>query len=163
MFTKKLILIRHAKADWPKNITSDFDRPLLAEGKTDAQQLGTFLLKEKLVPEFVICSPAKRTKDTFSIINHALQLPSNKIIYEEAIYEAPHTRLLKVVNGINDNYHTVALVGHNNGVSELANYLTESFFNLPPAGTLLIEFPFDSWQLVSGETGEIKLAHYPEE
>ncbi len=161
MSNKKLILIRHAKADWPKNIPSDFERPLLPEGKTDALELGLFFSKNRIMPNLVICSPAKRTTDTFSLINQHLQLNTRHLKYEPVIYEAAYTKLLEVVNNI-DSYETVALIGHNNGISELANYLSGEFINLPPAGTLLIEFPFDSWKMLSGGTGEIRLARYPE-
>ena len=39
---KQLILVRHAKSDWPEE-TSDFDRPLADSGLQDALKMSKFL------------------------------------------------------------------------------------------------------------------------
>ena len=39
---KTLILVRHAKSDWPEN-TDDFDRPLAERGLEDAVKMSKFL------------------------------------------------------------------------------------------------------------------------
>ena len=42
---KKLILVRHAKSDWPEE-TEDFDRPLADKGLEDAMHMSRFLKKQ---------------------------------------------------------------------------------------------------------------------
>jgi phosphohistidine phosphatase len=39
---KRLILVRHAKSDWPEE-TEDFDRPLADKGLEDAMNMSRFL------------------------------------------------------------------------------------------------------------------------
>ena len=38
---KTLILVRHAKSDWPEE-TADFDRPLAEKGQHDAEKMSRF-------------------------------------------------------------------------------------------------------------------------
>mgnify|MGYP003655208627 CR=1 FL=1 len=60
---KRLFLLRHAIA---VNELSDGDanRPLAPKGAEDAVALGQHMLKNDYKPDFVLCSPARRTRET---------------------------------------------------------------------------------------------------
>lgn len=158
--SKLLLIIRHAKADLPKDILSDFDRPLLPKGKSDAEELGSFLKENHIKPEMMICSPAKRTQETLSKLNKHLSIKKEDIIYEDKIYEASKKSLLEIINNLDNSKNLIALIGHNNGISDLAEYLTNKFITLPTSGALLIELPFESWKMTSGGTGKIILEYF---
>ncbi|RYD71498.1 MAG: histidine phosphatase family protein, partial [Sphingobacteriales bacterium] len=86
----------------------------------------------------------------------------DNIRYEELIYEANTTALLKVVNDLNDDAETVIMFGHNPGFTDLANELSDAeLYNIPTAGMVLMSFPFDSWKMVSRGTGEMVFFDYP--
>ena len=68
---KKLVLIRHAKSDWSFD-SLDLERPISKRGINDAVKLGKFILANKIRVSNVICSNARRTKDTFDLISKDL-------------------------------------------------------------------------------------------
>lgn len=161
---KQLLIIRHASASWPEDIKSDFERPLKKKGRTEAEDLALYLKDKAILPDYVICSPSKRTSQTFQIINHQLKLKESSIYYNANIYETSYKNLFKIITSLDDKYHLVSIIGHNNGLSDLVNYLLDkTHINLPPAGMVLLEFPFDEWKMISKGLAEVKLLHYPED
>jgi phosphohistidine phosphatase len=60
---RRLVIMRHAKADWPGGV-ADHERPLEERGHREAPLAGRWLLKHKIVPDFILCSSALRTRQT---------------------------------------------------------------------------------------------------
>ena len=63
---KKLILVRHAKSDWPEN-TDDFDRPLSEKGEKNAEKMAKFLKENKIEIDKFYSSPARGAVLTWAI------------------------------------------------------------------------------------------------
>lgn len=102
----------------------------------------------------IVSSPAKRAKSTAKYFAEAYNV--DHIQFEESIYEANTSALLKVLNGLDDDAASVVMFGHNPGFTDFANELCDAdIYNIPTAGMVLISFPFDSWQMVSKGTGEL--------
>ncbi|MBS1531274.1 MAG: histidine phosphatase family protein [Bacteroidetes bacterium] len=150
---KKLLLIRHAKAVHD-NAYKDFERPLTHKGVKDAKFMAEKLLEEKLVPQILITSPAIRTLATADIFAEFLSLPKPK--EDDRIYEASRVTLLDVINGLDDKHHFIGIVGHNPTIEDISHYLTKIPLGFATCGIALIEFPFDSWKMVSEGTGTLK-------
>ncbi|HWD87560.1 MAG TPA: histidine phosphatase family protein [Mucilaginibacter sp.] len=150
---KNLLLIRHAKAVHD-NAYKDFERPLTDRGIKDAQFMAEKLLEEKIVPRILVTSPALRTLSTADIFAEFLSLSRPK--EDVSIYEASRITLLGVINGFDDEYDFIGLVGHNPTVEGLSEYLTKIPLGFPTCGVALIEFPVDNWKMVSGGTGTLK-------
>ncbi|MES2279646.1 MAG: histidine phosphatase family protein [Bacteroidota bacterium] len=151
---KKLLLVRHAKAG--SHDMKDFDRPLTDRGLHDAAVIADKLKKAELIPEYVITSPALRTKTTANILAKILAVKNsgdNKHIYEANTHD-----LLKTINHLPDEYSFIALVGHNPGISQILYELTGEMREMSPADAALIGFDFDEWEMVHTDTG--KLAWY---
>ena len=119
---RRLILLRHAKSDWPDGMT-DSERPLARRGMEAAPMMGRYMSQEMLVPDIAIVSPAQRTRQTWALVKPELGIGITDKI-ENRIYEAPWRRLLAVVNDMPDDVSTVLMVGHNPGSAELALSLT---------------------------------------
>jgi len=159
---KTLYLIRHAKSDWGNPNLKDFDRSLNERGNENAPFMGKLLKKEKIFPDLIISSPAKRAITTARKIAEEIDYPKNKIVEDLNIYEANIKTLLKIVNSIDDENEIVFMFGHNPGFTELLGYLTEANIpNIPTCGIAQIEFENDSWKEVSRETGNLKRFEYP--
>lgn len=159
---KQLLLIRHAKSDWGNAGLRDFDRPLNGRGKSNAPEMAERLLKQQLKPELIVSSPALRAITTAKYFATAWHIPFENIQQEPAIYEATVKSLLQVINHLDDQYNQVALFGHNPGLTDLANYLCNGHIvNMPTASVIRIELPFDSWKLISSNTGNVLLFDYP--
>ncbi|RVB55078.1 histidine phosphatase family protein, partial [Mesorhizobium sp. M7A.F.Ca.CA.004.06.1.1] len=60
----RLYLLRHAKAGWALPGMRDFDRPLDASGRSDAEMMGAAMRSRLYVPDRTLCSNAKRAKET---------------------------------------------------------------------------------------------------
>src|SRR3546814_3844287 len=65
---RELILLRHAHAEPPATGQSDLDRPLSAEGNAEAEAAGRWLQEQRLVPDLVLCSPSRRTRETLEAV-----------------------------------------------------------------------------------------------
>lgn len=160
---KKLIIIRHAKSDW-KNAawTSDFDRPLNERGHSSAPEMAQRLVDKKIKPNLLVSSPAVRAFTTAKYFGKAWQVKTDDILTNQDIYEASVVSLLSIINQFDDKHNCVAMFGHNPGFTELVNYLTNGYLaNLPTAGVVMIEFPFEKWAEVSKDTGDVMIFDYP--
>jgi len=161
---KDLFIIRHAKSDWSFDV-SDFDRPLNTRGFADAPKIAERLSEYPIKPEVFVSSPAKRALTTAQLFAGQLKIPIGTIQTNDRIYEALPTTLLQIVNDFDDAYHRIALIGHNPGLTLLANYLTdEQIYNLPTCGLVHIHFSgVDEWAAVSGGLGSQIWFTFPKE
>ena len=118
-----LVLLRHAKADRPNGV-ADIDRPLTERGHADSAAAGAWLLKNGYVPGLVLCSPAKRTRQTWHSVAVAVASSgAPHVRYERAIYDGNAEELLKLVQSITEDVETVVLIGHNPSISYLSELL----------------------------------------
>lgn len=159
---KKLLIVRHAKSDWGSITLKDFDRPLNQRGENNAPEMGKRLLEKNIIPDEIISSPALRALTTCKLITRALKLNEEAIKTNDKIYEATYQTLLSIINQFDNDKNLVALFGHNNGITDLTVYLTGAdIFNIPTCGMVLIEFPFDNWNLVNKTTGTVLFFDFP--
>ena len=125
MTHQKLILMRHAKSDWEEPAGSDFDRPLAKRGRKDAPHMGAWLKKKGLIPERLLASPARRAKETASLVAEELEFDEGRIEWQERIYDASVDDLLKVIEGAAMETSCLMLIGHNPGLDELLEFLSQ--------------------------------------
>jgi phosphohistidine phosphatase len=119
MTTRTLVILRHAKAE--QGATPDIDRSLTKRGHADAAAAGAWLAEKGIAPDLVLCSPSRRTRETWHGIALALTA-APEVRYEETIYAASTEDLLELVTGVT-NADTVLLIGHNPGLSHLSALL----------------------------------------
>ncbi|MDQ8701817.1 histidine phosphatase family protein [Streptomyces sp. LHD-70] len=120
---RRIVLLRHAKADWPQ--VSDHERPLAERGRHDAPVAGRRLAETGIDFDLAICSTATRTRETWKLAVH--ELPRRpKTVYEERVYEASPGELIAVLNEVQDDFSDILLIGHNPGVQGLADVLAGS-------------------------------------
>jgi phosphohistidine phosphatase len=159
---KNLILVRHAKSDWGNFDLKDFDRPLNQRGLSNAPEMGKRLFQKNILPDAIVSSTALRAITTAQLIALEIGLAANKIVLNPHIYLATEFQLLNVINQFDNGFKLVAIFGHNPGISEFANYLTNSnIYNLPTCGMVLITFDTDDWATISGATGKLVWYDYP--
>lgn len=157
---KKLLLIRHAKAE--KDVPGrDFDRPLKYTGIQDARFMVDRLKEESIVPEIIVTSPAQRTQTTAEIFADGFDLP--KPTENKKIYEASEKTWLSVINQLPNKYDFIAVVGHNPGVSQILYYLTGEAREVHTCTTALIDFEADDWAEISEEMGKLVYYSSPKE
>ncbi|MFE3760211.1 SixA phosphatase family protein [Streptomyces sp. NPDC059104] len=117
------MLVRHAKAV-PKRVAEDFERSLSDRGRADAPATGRWLAESGFEPHLVLCSPARRTRETWELIATALpDVPP--AVYDDRLYNAVPDALVTVLAEHGAGLSHVMLVGHghNAGIHELATSL----------------------------------------
>ena len=117
---KKLILVRHAKSDWPEE-TEDFDRPLADKGLEDAMHMSRFLKSNNISIDYFVSSPAVRALNTCKIFNQTYQLDCST---DEKLYNPSERSFESVIYDLDDNLNSVALFSHNNGISNFATSIS---------------------------------------
>lgn len=137
MADSRLIIMRHAKSDWNADNSSDIDRPLAARGKRDGVRMGKWLLGKKLTPECFISSPARRARQTATLIAQEIKIPEDEIIWAEQIYAASLQNLLGVLEAYSSDISSLMIVGHNPGLDELVLFLARERPNLTLKGKLM--------------------------
>jgi phosphohistidine phosphatase len=158
---KQLLIIRHAKSDWNNPNLRDFDRPLNKRGEVNAPEMAQRLVKQNIIPQLIVSSPALRAITTARLFAENWKIKANEIKEEPSIYEAPFKSILKVINQLDNQNDIVAIFGHNPGLTDLVSYLDGYLDNMPTCSVVYIEFPFDDWRMISEGTGKVLLFDYP--
>ncbi len=118
---KLLIVLRHAKSAWPD--VPDHDRPLADRGRRDAPEAGRWLRRSGRRPDRVICSTARRARETWALAAAQLD-PAPPVAQDKRVYTAEYTDLLRIIAETPDEVTTLLLAGHEPAVRELTLYLT---------------------------------------
>jgi phosphohistidine phosphatase len=133
---RELLLLRHGKSDWSAG-TDDFHRPLKLHGKRSAQRVGTWLMRQGLVPDHVVSSPAERACATAAKACKTMGIGMRAIDLDERLYEARLDDLLAILAGCPARARRVLLVGHNPGLEELLAFLSPHGIAAADKGKLL--------------------------
>ncbi|HLK00935.1 MAG TPA: histidine phosphatase family protein [Streptosporangiaceae bacterium] len=124
MADKTLLLLRHAKSDWPEDVP-DHDRPLAKRGRRDAPRAGRWLHTHGYRPDVVICSTALRTRQTWDLVASNLGT-SPAPTFEPRAYAASAQTLLYLARELQPVTRVALVIAHNPGISELASILAAS-------------------------------------
>ena len=122
----QLFILRHAKSDPGTDASADFDRPLAKRGFRDAPRIGHWMKKHDLMPDLILSSPAQRARQTIEAVVDELDTAREQIRFDDRLYLADRDTLLQVVQECPENINSILLVGHNPGLDELLESLTDS-------------------------------------
>jgi len=139
---RRLILLRHAKAEGDAPSGDDFDRALAPRGQREARAVAAKMAALGLHPDVALVSPALRTRQTFEAVDEAL--PGAQAHFDRSLYNADAGALRQLAQEAGEDAGTVLVVGHNPGVQELAvrlmaeghapaAYLARATIAFPPA------------------------------
>ena len=139
---RELILLRHAHAEPADNGLADIDRPLSPHGLAEAEAAGRWLLEQRLVPDRVLCSPARRTRETLEAVLGLTGYVEQRL--DERVYEATPGTLAALVDEHRE-VERLLLVGHNPGLEQLVALMssgqTGDYRGMPPAAVAVLSLP----------------------
>jgi phosphohistidine phosphatase len=124
---KRLLLLRHAKAEPGTEPLTDIARPLAARGERDARHIAGRLHRQLGALDLILASPAARTLQTAEIVAAVFGYPRSAIALERALYLAEPTELIDVIAARGGSVDRLLVVGHNPGLTELAHALLPGF------------------------------------
>ena len=142
----KLILLRHAKTEKVDKNQSDFERQLLPEGKKQCELLRSYFSQQKETVNNLYCSTAQRTRQTYMEIQSALN--EHTMVYKDEFYLCDKRVFLKFLWEL-PHGNDLMIIGHNNGISDLAMYFLDEAILLPTSGLIILEFNVDKWNMTS--------------
>jgi phosphohistidine phosphatase len=159
---KTLYLVRHAKSSWEYPDLEDFERPLNKRGRKSAQLMGEVLNRLQTAPDLMISSPANRAAMTARMIADKIHYPLDRILYTDAVYLAEEKALLDVIRNMDRRVNQSMLIGHNPGLTELADYLGDlQISNIPTSGVCCIDLEIPSWKELGEHCGKMRFFEYP--
>ncbi|MDO8353182.1 MAG: histidine phosphatase family protein [Aestuariivirga sp.] len=159
-----LMLLRHAKSSLADTGQADLDRPLNDHGKRSAVAMGRYMASNGLVPQLVLCSPARRTKETWSLVAGELAtIP--EILFAAEIYDFGDGKaLMECLRSKAGAAQSILLVGHNPSIHGLAQDLIGTVSrNLrerlkekyPTAALAVISFDLANWGSLTAGSGTL--------
>lgn len=139
---RELILLRHAHAEPAVPGQDDLDRPLSPEGLAEAEAAGRWLAEHGLVPDCVLCSPARRTRETLEAVLGRVGYVDQRL--EPSIYEASPGTLAALADS-HCEVGRLLVVGHNPGLEQLAALMhsgqSGDYRGMPPGGIAVLTLP----------------------
>jgi phosphohistidine phosphatase len=152
-----LMVLRHAKAAGEPGV-NDVQRPLTGRGRRNADAAGQWLLANGFVPDRVLCSSSRRTRETWERVSAALGAAApgkSAVMFERRVYDAGAQDLLDLVNEQPDDARTLLTVGHNPASGQLVAWLTGRSGIAFPACALAVIRLGGSWAATAPGGGEL--------
>jgi phosphohistidine phosphatase len=146
-----LLVVRHGKSAWPPGV-DDLDRPLGPRGERAAEAVGRFLAASGLLPDQVVCSPARRARDTAGRLlagagfDGTAELPP--VAIDERLYEGEAVGVVADrVADLLDSFlgdggpdgRRLLVVGHEPELEALVGRVTGGDVRLPTAALAVME------------------------
>ena len=149
-FGKELLLVRHAKSSWDDPSLDDHDRTLNERGLRNAPDIGKRLHRLDICPDVWISSTALRAITTAEIIAKQIGFSHDQIQRIKDLYHATATELQEFISGLDDQFGSAVLFGHNPGMTSLvANLYGLLIDNVPTCGVVHLQFREANWKDVS--------------
>jgi len=155
---RTLILLRHAKSDWSGG-EADLLRPLAKRGRHQAPDAGRWLAASIGRVDLAVVSPAERARSTWQLASAELAAPP-RTRFDDRVYAASGSALLKLVRELPDDVHTVLLVGHNPGIEDLVSTLTGQRVPMPTSSLAVLALP-GPWTAAGDSSAELRASGRP--
>ena len=153
---KTVIFVRHGKSSWEYQV-DDKDRPLKERGIRDAHLVAKALRSENRTIDFAFSSPANRALHTCMIFLRTLNYNLEDLDISNSLYDFSGDSIHRFLKGVDNEYNTVLLFGHNYAFTNLVNMLGDAYVeNLPTSGMAIIELDVENWSdLQKGKTKKL--------
>jgi phosphohistidine phosphatase len=156
-----LLVLRHAQAAPETPSSSDKERPLTEDGRRAAARMGRLMKDEALLPDLLLSSSARRTRETVSEFCESSGY-RGPVHYLDALYLAESRAIIEVIASHAGTAARVLLVGHNPGIEELVGTLTGESVSLPTAALVECSFELADWSaLGSSPKGRLERLFRP--
>ncbi len=158
-----LYVLRHAKANPGTTGGNDAERPLSESGLADARALGERIPELDLAPDLVLCSTARRARETLAqLLPH---LPGElSVQIEDIVYEGDDAHLVARLRAVPSHHRRVMLVGHNPALERLTRQLSADGAptalrrldtKFPPGALAEIAFTMEAWSDLQPGAGRL--------
>ena len=124
--------------------------------------MGLFLKEHAPGFDHIVTSPAVRARTTAEVIAESLGLDEAALMQQDDLYLASSESLVQAIRRFPDEWEHTGVVGHNPGITYLAEYLTDRpFGNIPTCGVLHLSCPIDHWAKLRRDACEVLFYQIP--
>jgi len=161
---KRIIFVRHGRAEDPSPLMSDFERSLTTKGKQIAGQMATRLNQYFKEPCIILSSPAFRALETAIIFARVNGWDSNGIRLVDSLYfNVSMNSFPYMISELDDTGNNLILFGHNPSFTEIPDRLSASGCDfLPKTGIVSLTFNVNSWKDTIRQKGKTEFFLKPE-
>jgi len=161
---KKLIFIRHGRAEDPAPEISDFERSLTLKGKIISKLMARKLREKENSQGIMITSPAFRALETAFIFAEEFKIEPEKIVIKRNLYYKMNFHYLhEILSLVSEDTDSITLFGHNPSFTEMANSLCKGGCDfMPKCGIICISFNIRTWSEIRPNTGKQEYFLKPE-
>ena len=161
---KRLIFVRHGKAEDESSGISDFERSLTLKGKIISRVMARRLSEKVDSIGVILTSSAFRALETAMIFAGEFGIDADKILLSNDIYyNMSLENLPAVLSVISEDADVVTLFGHNPSFTQIANSLSrEGCDIIQKSGVICISFKIPTWSDVGRNNGKIEYFLKPE-
>jgi phosphohistidine phosphatase len=155
---KKLIFVRHGRAEADSSLIPDFERSLTTNGKNASEKMALILKEKEKDPVILITSPAFRAYETAMVFARVLVFDPDRVILKNILYHpATLNSFSEVIENQDDKVNTIILFGHNPSFTEIPDRLSRNGCDfLPKSGIVCLSFKTDTWKGIVREQGKIE-------
>ncbi len=147
---KHIYLLRHAKSSWKDLRLTDHERPLNPRGRRDAPRMASHIKKLNIEISEIYSSTSRRTRETIVPFIETQGLESSNVHYEQDLYHGSPPDYEYIIQNLGQNKDHVMLVGHNPGITTIADQCSKRYIdNVPTGGFLILQADINDWQLFS--------------
>lgn len=141
--------MRHAKAgDLPGG--PDAERALRPRGRRNATAAGQWLASRGVAPDLVLCSPARRARQTWQYVSAELAAEP-EVSNDPRLYQADAGGLLEILAETAAAVRTLLYVGHNPAAAGLTESLTGRAVDMPTAAIAVVGLEVSWASLAPGD------------
>jgi phosphohistidine phosphatase len=153
---KKLIFIRHGKAEDQPGDISDFERSLTLRGIIQSRRMAQLLRSHEKDLGLIITSPAFRALETAIIFAREFGLsPDAMKISSDLYFNLEPAAYISFFSARSEDYGTITLFGHNFLISEMAAFFAADETEvLPKSGVLCLTFDAEKWSKIRKAGGK---------
>jgi len=125
--------------------------------------MGSLLMDKDIVPDIVLCSTAKRARQTVDRLLETCDI-SGEIEYVEALYHADYVSYLDLLSELDAAIQRAMIVGHNPEMNYFLQVVCDVFEHMPTACIASITFPIEQWsELNNNAVGTLENLWKPRE
>lgn len=165
--SRDILLLRHGKSSWDNPELRDIERPLNVRGKEAARAMGRHVRDLDLLPDFVFCSPAQRTRQTLKLFFEGARTRRPEAVIEDSLYHGTANSILNILCEAPDSARRVMVIGHNPSMQGAAiklarageaGLIAEMTAHYPTAALAHFTLGRDDFSVASGDGA--RLVHY---
>ena len=155
---KKLIFVRHGKAEDQAAEITDFERSLTLRGKSQSRLMAQLLVSKEKDLGLVVTSPAFRAIETAMIFGKEFKINPDDIKVCSDLYSMfKPDSYISFFSSLGDGTDTITLFGHNPLISAMpAFFSADETEDLPKTGVLCLTFQAESWSSIRKAGGKIQ-------